>query len=78
MCSTCFQNQVISYWLRLNNCYINNRELALKLATQESFQACGVTGQEAGSLEILLVEIIINVIIILESKIKIKFKAMSL
>ena len=45
MCSVCLHNKLISYWLRLNNCYIGNRRLALKLATQESSQARGTAGQ---------------------------------
>ena len=48
------------------------------MATQESFQTCGRAGQKTGPPKILLTEIIFNVILILESKIKIKFKAMSL
>jgi hypothetical protein len=48
------------------------------LATQESFQTPGIAGQKTGPPKILLTEIIINVIIILENKIKIRFKAMSL
>ena len=48
------------------------------MATQESFQTRGIAGQKTGPPKILLTEIIFNVILILESKIKIKFKAMSL
>ena len=48
------------------------------MATQESFQKRGIAGQKAGPPKILLAEIIFNVILILESKIKIRFKAMSL
>ena len=48
------------------------------MATQESFQSCGGAGQKTGPPKILLTEIIFNVIVILESKIKIRFKAMSL
>ena len=48
------------------------------MATQKSFQTRGILGQKTGPPKILLAEIIINVILILESKIKIRFKAMSL
>ena len=48
------------------------------MATQESFQTRGIAGQKTGPPKILLAEIIFNVNLILASKIKIRFKAMSL
>lgn len=62
MCSACFHNQFLSYWLRLNNCYIGNRELALKLATQESFQARGIESQisQCISKVLMLISKVIN------------------
>ena len=41
------------------------------MATQESFQARGIAGQKTGPPKIPLAEIIINMILILGSKIKI-------
>jgi hypothetical protein len=62
MCSACVHNQLISYWIRLDNCYIGNRRLALKLATQESFQARGIAGQisQSSSEVLMLITKVIN------------------
>jgi hypothetical protein len=58
--------------VKINNCYIGTRWLALTLITQvlSPSNTWHKAGQEVRSLRIFLVEIIINVILILESKIK--------
>ena len=48
------------------------------MTTQESFQTRGIAGQKTGPPKTLLAEVIFNMILILESKIKIRFKAISL